>query len=92
MNFSSGLTILFVNAFICRFLEGIAMGKLADIESAVSELTVDEQARLLQFIAERMGNAVSFIQMPPPRDIPIKQIREWIAEDEEGMRRFREGA
>jgi hypothetical protein len=31
-------------------------------------------------------------QLPPPRDIPKATIERWVAEDEEGFRKFKAGA
>ena len=63
------------------------MCTLAEIEAAVDALPEEQKEELFLFLATRLrsGNP----QMPPPRDFSEAQIREWIAEDEEGYRRFK---
>ncbi|MBI2432878.1 MAG: hypothetical protein HYV26_08410 [Candidatus Hydrogenedentes bacterium] len=62
------------------------MTTLAEIEAAADLLPAEQKQELLLFLATRLrGNG----QLPPPRDISREQIEAWIADDEEGMRRFR---
>jgi hypothetical protein len=65
-----------------------AMSTLAEIESAAEALPPDQKQELFLFLAARLRGAG---QLPPPRGFSREQIEGWIADDEEGMRRFREG-
>lgn len=64
------------------------MSTLAEIESAADALPPQEKQELFLFLAARLRGAG---QLPPPREFSREQIEAWIADDEEGMRRFREG-
>ena len=64
------------------------MSTLAEIESAVDSLSPEQKQELFPFLAARLRGAV---QVPPPREFSREQIAAWLADDEEGMRRFREG-
>jgi hypothetical protein len=65
------------------------MSTLAEIEQAAEVLPVEQKQRLVAFLLAglRKGGA----QMPPPRDIPKATIEQWVAEDEEGFRKFKAG-
>ena len=64
------------------------MSTLAEIEAAADLLPPELKEELFLFLAARLrGNG----EVPPPRDFSREQIDSWIADDEEGMRRFREG-
>lgn len=65
------------------------MSSLTEIEAAVVRLPVEDKQRLLRLITASLD--CEDVQMPEPRDFSIEQIQEWIARDEEAMRRFREG-
>jgi len=65
-----------------------AMSTLAEIESAADALPPEQKQELFLFLAARLRGAG---QLPPPREFSREQIEAWIADDEEGMRRFREG-
>lgn len=67
-----------------------SMSTLAEIEQAAKVLPVEQKQRLLAslLIGLREGGA----QLPPPRDIPKATIEQWVAEDEEGFRKFKAGA
>ena len=67
-----------------------SMSTLMEIEKAAPELPAEEQRQLLRFLLRitPMNDA----DLPKPRVFSQEQIRAWIAEDEEDMRRFREGA
>ena len=69
---------------------GLAMSTLAEIEQAAKVLPVEQKQRLLAslLIGLREGGA----QFPRPRDIPKATIEQWVAEDEEGFRKFKVGA
>jgi hypothetical protein len=64
------------------------MSTLAEIESAADALPPEQKQELFLFLAARLRGAG---QLPPPREFSREQIEAWIADDEEGMRRFREG-
>ncbi len=58
---------------------------LAEIETAVDALPSEQKQELFLFVAARLRGAG---QLPPPREFSREQIQAWIADDEEGMRRF----
>ena len=66
------------------------MSTLAEIEQAAEVLPVEQKQRLLfsLLVGLRKGGA----ELPPPRDIPTATIEQWVAEDEEGFRKFKAGA
>jgi hypothetical protein len=66
------------------------MSTLMEIEAAADQLPADQQQELLLFLATRLHTAGG--ALPPPRDIPLEKIQQWIADDEEGHRRFLAGA
>lgn len=66
------------------------MSTLAEIEQAADALPPEQQQELLLFLATRLHGKDGVL--PPPRDIPREQIKQWIAEDEAGHRRFLAGA
>jgi hypothetical protein len=63
------------------------MTTLAEIEAAADALPAEQKQELFLFLAVRLRGAA---QLPPPREFTREQIDAWIADDEEGMRRFRE--
>ena len=65
------------------------MSTLAEVEAAAERLSAEEQQELLLFLATRLRARGG--ELPPPRKFGRSQMEEWIKEDEEGMRRFREG-
>lgn len=69
---------------------GSVRSTLAEIEQAADVLPVEQKQRLLASLLTglRKGGA----QLPPPRDIPKATIEQWVAEDEEGFRKFKAGA
>jgi len=64
------------------------MSTLAEIEAAADSLPPEQKQELFLFLAARLRSAG---QLPQTRDFSREQIQQWIADDEEGMRRFREG-
>ena len=64
------------------------MSTLAEIESAADALPPEQKQELFLFLAARLRGAG---QLPSPREFSREQIEAWIADDEEGMRGFREG-
>ena len=65
------------------------MSTLAEIEGAADKLPPEQKQELFLFLAARLR--VGTGQLPPPREFSREQVDAWIADDEEGMRRFREG-
>jgi hypothetical protein len=66
------------------------MTTLAEIEAAVRQLTLEDRQKLLRIVAQSVGGEV--LDLPEPRDFPLEEMQRWIAEDEEGMRRFKKGS
>lgn len=53
------------------------------------KLPTEEQKRLLRFLLRVLP--VNEAELPEPRIFSQEEIHGWLAEDEAGMRRFREG-
>jgi hypothetical protein len=66
------------------------MSTLAEIEQAAEVLPVEQKQRLVAFLLT--GLRKDGAPLPPPRDIPQATIEQWVAEDEEGFRKFKAGA
>lgn len=64
------------------------MSTLAEIEAAADALAPEQQQELFLFLAARLRAGSG--QLPMPRDFSPEQIRAWIQDDEQGMRRFLE--
>lgn len=54
------------------------------------KLSAEEQKQLLRFLLRVLP--VNEAELPEPRIFSEAEIQGWLAEDETGMRRFREGA
>lgn len=65
------------------------MSTLAEIEAAADALPPEQKQELLLFLVARLRAAGQ--GLPEPRRFTQDQIGAWISEDEEDMRRFREG-
>ena len=65
------------------------MSTLSDIEQAAVKLPADEQQQLLRFLFRVVP--VADAELPTPRQFTPDEIQGWLAEDEAGMRRFRDG-
>jgi hypothetical protein len=65
------------------------MDTLTEIEAAADALPADQKQELFLFLAARLRAGSN--PLPPPREINREQIEAWIADDEEGMRRFKAG-
>ena len=65
------------------------MSTLAEIEAAADTLPPEQKQELFLFLATRLR--CSSAKLPEPREFTREQMDAWVAEDEEGMRRFREG-
>jgi len=66
------------------------MNTLTEIEAAADQLRPEEKQELILFLAARL-RAIG-AELPPPRSFSKEQIQQWIAEDEDGYRRFVAGA
>ena len=66
------------------------MSTLSEIEAAADQLRPEEKQELILFLATRLR--ATGAELPPPRAFSKEQIPQWIAEDEEGYRRFVAGA
>jgi hypothetical protein len=66
------------------------MSTLTEIEAAADQLGPEEKQELILFLAARLR--ATGVELPPPRVFSKEQIQQWIAEDEEGYRRFVAGA
>ena len=62
------------------------MSTLAEIEAAVTDLPAEQKQELLLFLARQLRAESD--DLPPPRELSREQIEQWIADDEEGYRRF----
>jgi len=63
------------------------MSTLTEIESAARRLPTEEKQKLLILVAQILrdeGHA-----LPEPRTFPVEEMRSWMDEDEDDMRRFR---
>lgn len=66
------------------------MSTLAEIEAAADTLPAEEKQELLLFLATRLRAPGA--RPPEPRKFSQEQMAAWIAEDEDDMRKLREGA
>ena len=64
------------------------MSTLAEIKCAADALPEKQKEELLLFLAVRLREGRT---LPQPRDFTKEEMDEWIRDDGEGMRRFREG-
>jgi hypothetical protein len=65
------------------------MTTLTEIKTAAEALSPEQQLELLLFLAARLrARSTAF---PAPRKFSREQLKAWIADDEEGMRRFNAG-
>jgi polyphosphate kinase len=67
-----------------------AMQSLVDIEQAVQNLSAEQQAELLLFVAERLRS--KRVPLPEPREFTQEQLKAWLDEDEQAMERFWAGS
>ena len=65
------------------------MKRLVEIERAAEELPSGQRAELLLFLAETLRKEGA--PLPEPRQFTAEQLKAWMDEDEEAMRRFRAG-
>ncbi len=65
------------------------MTSLTEIEAAADALPPDQKQELFLFLAARLRAGSG--QLLTPREFGRDQIEAWIADDEEGLRRFKAG-
>ena len=65
------------------------MTTLTEIKTAAAALPPEQQLELLLFLAARLRARSP--QLLAPRKFSREQMKAWIADDEEGMRRFKTG-
>jgi len=68
----------------------ICMSSLLEIEEAADVLPTEEKKELVAFLLTRLRGGGD--ELPPVRDIPESTIDKWVADDEEGYRKFLAGA
>jgi hypothetical protein len=66
------------------------MSSLLEIEEAADVLPIEEKKELVAFLLTRLRGAGD--ELPHVRDIPKEIIDRWVADDEEGYRKFLAGA
>lgn len=66
------------------------MSSLLEIEQAADVLPVEQKKELVAFLLTRLRAADD--DLPPVRDIPKETIDRWVADDEEGYKKFLAGA
>ena len=66
-----------------------AMSTLAEIEAAADALPQEQKEKLFLFLATRLRAGGG--ELPPSREFSLKQMEQWIADDEAGYRRFLAG-
>jgi hypothetical protein len=64
------------------------MRTLAEIEAAADALPDEDKQQLLLFLAARLRAQAG--QLPAPRTFSPEQLKDWIAEDEAEMHRYRD--
>jgi hypothetical protein len=65
------------------------MSSLLEIEEAADLLPIEEKKELVAFLLTRLRGDGG--KLPPVRDIPKATIDKWVADDEEGYRKFLAG-
>ena len=68
----------------------IRMSSLLEIEEAADVLPIEEKKELVAFLLTRLRGGGD--ELLPVRDIPKATIDKWVADDEEGYRKFLAGA
>jgi hypothetical protein len=65
------------------------MTTLSEIEAAAGSLSLQQKRELLLFLTEQLRKERA--PLPAPRRFSGELLREWIDQDEEDGKRFREG-
>jgi hypothetical protein len=66
------------------------MSSLLEIEQAADVLPVEQKKELVAFLLTRLRAADD--GLPPVRDIPKETIDRWVADDEQGYKKFLAGS
>ena len=66
------------------------MSSLLEIEEVADLLPIEEKKKLVAFLLTRLRGVGE--ELPPVHDIPKSTIDKWVADDEEGYRKFLAGA
>jgi hypothetical protein len=66
------------------------MSSLLEIEQAADVLPIEQKKELVAFLLTRLRGENE--ELPPVRDIPKETIDAWVADDEEGYRKFLAGS
>ena len=67
----------------------MSVSRLDEIEAAAEALPPEEKQQLVLFLVTRLR--VQGVRTPEPRKFSPEQMADWIAEDEDDMRRFQQG-
>jgi hypothetical protein len=67
----------------------LRMSTLMDIEQAAVKLPAQEQQQVLRFLLRVVP--VAEVELAASRQFSEEEIQGWLAEDEESMRRLRDG-
>ncbi len=68
----------------------IFVSSLLEIEQAADVLPIEQKKELVAFLLTRLR--VENDELPPVRDIPKETIDAWVADDEEGYKKFLAGS
>jgi hypothetical protein len=66
------------------------VSSLLEIEQAADVLPIEQKKELVAFLLTRLRGENE--DLPPVRDIPKETIDAWVADDEEGYRKFLAGS
>jgi hypothetical protein len=66
------------------------VSSLLEIEQAADVLPIEQKKELVAFLLTRLRGEKE--DLPPVRDIPKEIIDAWVADDEEGYRKFLAGS
>jgi hypothetical protein len=66
------------------------VSSLLEIEQAADVLPIEQKKELVAFLLTRLRGEKE--DLPPVRDIPKETIDAWVADDEEGYRKFLAGS
>ncbi len=75
--------------FKCREYS-LGMRSLWEIQQAADALPAEQKKELVAFLLSHLRGSVA--ELPPARDIPIFTIQAWVADDEDGYRKFLAGS
>jgi hypothetical protein len=68
----------------------LRMRSLWKIQQAADALPAEQKKELVAFLWSHLRGSAA--ELPPARDIPISTIQAWVADDEEGYRKFLAGS